>query len=293
MEKKFIGYLPHGIDHRKFFKPTSEEDLAGVADMKKRLFGEDEVEFVVLFNNRNIRRKMTGDVVLAHQVFFNSLPKDKAAKTRFVLHTQPVDENGTDLVRLIHDLAPEIKHVFSGTHIDTKQLNYLYAASDVLISLTSNEGFGLTVAEAIMCEKMTVLNVTGGMQDQMGFTNDAGELIHEDRDLKDGWGSNHDGRFRNHGEWVLSCFPTSRSLQGSPPTPYIFDDRCDWEEAGRHLRTIYDMPKAERERRGKLGREYLLSNGFSADEMNRRFIESMNTVFEKWIPRHKFDLIKA
>ena len=49
--------------------------------------------------------------------------------------------------------------------------------------------------------------------------------------LKSG-GPNHDGRIKEHGSWVKPFDPASRNLQGSPPTPYIFDDRCKWEDAG-------------------------------------------------------------
>jgi hypothetical protein len=291
--KVFLKYIPHGINQRNFFKPETPEQFNELAELRTNLFGKADVDFVVLYNNRNIRRKMTGDVILAFWEFHKTLTPAQAAKTRLLLHTQKVDENGTDLPRLIQDVCPEINVVFSDNRVDVKILNYIYAVSDVCINLASAEGFGLSTAEALMAEKIIIANVTGGLQDQMGFVNDAGKYLHEDIDYKKEWGSNHNGRFKTCGEWAFPCFPVQRALIGSPPTPYIFDDRCSWEEAAVHIRTIYDMPKEERERRGKLGREYMITQGFSVDEMNKRFLDGFKDVFEKWTPREKYTLIKA
>lgn len=289
----FLKYIPHGINPNTFFKPTTEQQFKDMADVRKNIFQTNDVDFAVLYNNRNIRRKMTGDVILAYQQFHNSLLKEKAARCRLILHTQPVDENGTDIPTLIRDVCPEIHVVFSQTRVDVNILNYIYALSDVVINLASAEGFGLATAEALMAEKMIIANVTGGLQDQMGFVNEKGEYLHEEREFTEAFGSNFTGKYKQHGEWVLPCFPVQRALVGSPPTPYIFDDRCSWEEAGQHIRTIYDMSKEEKERRGKLGREYMLTQGFSSDEMNKRFIDGMNDVFAQWTPRERYTLVKA
>ena len=165
-------YIPHGVDITQFRKLDTPEELAQVDDARKRLFGDDDVQFVVLYNNRNIRRKMTGDVILAYRKFLLGLPENARNRCRLLMHTQPVDENGTDLVAVIRDCAPEIKVVFSTDRIDTPTLNRMLNLSDVVINLASAEGFGLGTLEAIAAERMIVANVTGGLQDQMGFVND-------------------------------------------------------------------------------------------------------------------------
>ena len=50
----------------------------------------------------------------------------------------------------------------------------------------------------MMAETMIVANVTGGLQDQMGFVDDEGTPIHEDVHFNAEWGSNHDGRYKKH-----------------------------------------------------------------------------------------------
>jgi hypothetical protein len=58
---------------------------------------DKEYDFNLLYNARNIRRKSVPDLMLAWKIFIDTLPEDKAKKCVFTLHTQPIDENGTDL----------------------------------------------------------------------------------------------------------------------------------------------------------------------------------------------------
>ena len=77
-------------------------------------------------------------------------------------------------------------------------------------------------------------------------------------------------------------------------TPYIFDDRCSWEEAGQQLLEVYNLGRTERKRRGELGRQYGLGPGqFTADRMCELFIEHMENAWENWTPRERFTLVKG
>jgi glycosyltransferase involved in cell wall biosynthesis len=289
-ETVFLKYIPHGANGKFFFKPSDEARLA----FRKKMFGEQLTpEFVVLYNNRNIRRKMTGDVVLAFRKFVLDLTETQRKGCVLVLHTQPVDENGTDLVALVRDCAPEIQVVFSSDRVDTPTLNLIYANSDVVINLANAEGFGLGTLEALMAEKMIIANVTGGLQDQMGFRDDEDNLLNEDIHYNAKFGSNHQGTYRTHGEWVVPVFPKTSTLIGSPPTPYIYEDHADWREAASALRFVYDLDPIERDRRGKLGREYVLNNNFTAERMGQGFIDGIDTVFSQWKPRERFVMVKA
>ena len=293
---KVITYLPHGIDTKKFY-PIQKDDTAGnelLDTVKKETLRGEPTDFVVFYNARNLRRKMTSDVLLAYDYFLKKLPKEKADRCRLVMHTHPVDENGTDLPAVIRDVTPDIKVIFSDGRVDAHILNALYNIADVTINLASNEGFGLGTAESIMAGTPIIVNVTGGLQDQCGFMDDEGNYLDPDVHFKKEWGSNHDGKYQRHGEWAFPCFPTSISLQGSPLTPYIFDDRCSWKDAGEHLFTLYNMTREERKRRGELGRQYGLGPGmFTADKMGELFIEHINQTLENWTPRQRYTLVKA
>ena len=107
--------------------------------------------------------------------------------------------------------------------------------------------------------------------------------------------SNHRGTFKEHGEWAFPVYPTSRSIQGSPPTPYIYDDRCRWEDAMERLIEVYNLDPEDRKQRGLKGREWAISDeaGFTSKHQAKRVINAIDELFETWKPREKYELINA
>jgi hypothetical protein len=83
------------------------------------------------------------------------------------------------------------------------------------------------------------------------------------------------------------------SIQGSPPTPYIFDDRCNPEDAAERIKELYHMPKEERKERGLAGREWAISDeaGFTSEKMSNKVIESVDKLFQTWKPRERFEFL--
>ncbi len=293
-------YIPHGIPEDKFY-PIGELDVEEwnkLQGYRNTVLHRGDKDFIVFWNNRNIRRKLPSDVILAYKTFCDMLPKEQSDKCVLIMHTQPVDQNGTDLPEVVRNICPDYEVIFSHQKLDEKELNYLYNMADVQVNIASNEGFGLGTAEAVMSGTPIVVNVTGGLQDQCGFKikgkhvtpedYDEIESFHDDRKWKD----NPD---LTHGEWVKPVWPSSRSLQGSLPTPYIFDDRCRWDDVADRFKEWYDTPKEERREVGQRGREWMLQEeiGMSAKLMCERFIHDMEVGFEKWTPRKRFTLYKA
>ena len=288
---KLIEYVPHGLNH-DLFKPIDSTDPE-FAEFKKSLFGGREFDFVLFFNSRNIRRKQIPDTLVAYKYFIDSLPEEKAKKCAFVLHTQVVDDNGTDLgavCEFLFDNNPKYNIIFSQNPLPPNQMNYLYNASDIQILLTSNEGWGLSLTEALLTGKMIIANTTGGMQDQMRFVRD-GKWMEVDADFP----SNHNGTYKEHGEWALPVYPTNRSIQGSPITPYIWDDRCTSEDAAARIKEAYEMSKEERTQRGLAGREWAIGDeaGFTGEKMGQRIIQNLDTLFSTWKPRKNYELINT
>jgi glycosyltransferase involved in cell wall biosynthesis len=290
---KIIKYVPHGINHEHFF-PIREghENYPLLQEFRKNMFKDKEIDFVVVFNSRNIRRKSPGDVILSYKMFCDMIGKEASKKCALVMHTQAVDENGTDLYAVREAICdPEYINVyFSQERLDTPQMNLLYNVADVGLLITSNEGWGLSLTETMMSGRMIIANVTGGMQDQMRFEHN-GKWI----DFTPDFPSNHRGTVKDHGDWAVPVFPSNISLVGSVPTPYIFDDRCAPEEVAKALCEVYGMPKEERERRGMLAREWVTSDesGMSARQMCENVIDSMDEAFEKFTPRPRFELHKV
>ena len=286
---KIITYVPHGINENQFYPIENQDELK---ETKKKLFGGKEFDFTVFFNSRNIRRKCISDLMAAHKLFLDSLPKEKADKVALVLHTQPVDNNGTDLYAVRELLFGKNSNVFfSDGRIDTPELNKLYNIGDVTVLPTSNEGWGLALTEAMMAGKMIIANVTGGMQDQMRFEDENGNWI----DFTPEFPSNHFGKYKKHGEWAVPVFPNNMSLVGSPTTPYIWDDKLDFRELAQAIQSVYELSPEERKAKGLKAREWVTSDesGMSARIMCNNVIKDIDLTLNTFKPRKSFEFIKT
>ena len=289
-EGKILKYVPHGLDSNTFFPlDSNNKDFNNF----KNGIGVKNDDFVLFFNSRNIRRKQIPDTLLAFKYFKDKLPQEKQDKVKFILHTEPRSDHGTDLIAVKNYLFGEDDKsvLFSTSKLTREQLNYLYNIADAQILLTSNEGWGLSLTEAILAGTPIIANVTGGMQDQMRFVDDMNAWFTPDAVIP----SNHTGKWKKHGEWAFPVFPTNRSIQGSIPTPYIWDDRCRAEDAAERITEVYNMSKEERKSRGLAGREWALGKeaGFTAQHMGERIIEGINELFNTWEPREYYEFINV
>ena len=289
-------YIPHGIPEETFF-PIDKDDK-DLIKFRKQVLHNQEKDFIIFWNNRNIRRKLPSDVIMAYKTFCDGLPKEKAQKCCLLMHTSPKDKNGTDLPEVVQNICPDYEVIFSHNRLDDKHMNYLYNIADIQVNIASNEGFGLGTAEAVMAGTPMIVNVTGGLQDQCGFELNGKHVGYEDyREIhsfhdRDKWEHNADLTW---GEWCKPVWPASRSLQGSIPTPYIFDDRPRWEDVAVRFREWYETPSEKRREFGLKGREWMLTEevGMSAKHMCDRFIDHMETAWKKWTPRKRFTMYKA
>ena len=282
------GFVPHGLNHN-IFKPLDPTDTNYV-DMLNKIKKSNDIEFLVFWNNRNIRRKQPGDVILAFKHFVDGLPEDKKSKVGLLMHTQVVDGNGTDLRAIWKTLAPEYKVLFSEAKVNPQELNAMYNVADVVVNIASNEGWGLSSTEAILAGTPVVNNVTGGLQDQCGFHDENGDWIRFNGEFA----TNHTGKYKNHGVWVKPVFPSNRSLQGSPQTPYIFDDRVRFEDVAAAFAYWYNIPDALRHDMGQSGRKWALKNGLTARQMGNKMISMIDYLFNaKQIARKRYTLTQV
>ena len=286
-------YVPHGITDKRIFKIEDKGDTKFKEFEQKH--GLDKYKFKILFLNRNIRRKSPGDVALAYKHMMDKLTPEQRKDCVFVWHAAPSDENGTDMRAVCQTLLPEYPVIFThdncpnGAFTD-EEMNFIFNSCDVYINMASNEGFGLGSCEMLHAGGCIVVNVTGGLQDQCGFKNEKGEYLTAEDYVK--LQSNHKGEYKEHGEWVKPVYPTNRSLQGSPLTPYIFDDRCQFEDAGEALLEWYKVGPEEREKCGEIGRQWVQGDDarMTGKHLSESFIKNIDNCFEKWKPREKYTL---
>lgn len=293
-----LTYVPHGINPDKYFPiPDSDPKLI---EFKKNLFQGKDFKFTVLFSSVNMRRKMPTTIAEGFREFINTLTEEQKKECAFILHTQPVNPHGTDLIALLRDLCPEVQAVFSVSKLSIEDMNHLYNAVDVIVNASSAEGFGLTTAEAIMAGTPAVVTVTGGLQDQCGFSDPdtqgyadeaTGGYIEHTKYGKE-WATNSDKRYEVHGPWVYPMFPAVKALVGAPPTPYIYDEYVSTEDVTKGIAHFYSMTRTERRALAERGRRYFLHQhvGISSSAMCNNVVKDINTCLEKFTPLSRYNL---
>jgi glycosyltransferase involved in cell wall biosynthesis len=288
-----LTYVPHGIDDSKFYPiDVNHGEFSKMFDFKTNLFGtENHPEFIAFFNSRNIRRKNVSGLILSYKLFCDKLPKEDAANCCLLLHTDRVDQNGTDLPAVVNALCPDYTVKFTDKKFPTNELNYLYNISNVTCQPSSAEGFGLSICESLMTGTPIIATCIGGLQDQMGFKKEDGSYLTVD-DYTTDFPSNSNLKYTEHGEWAFPL-KANLSLQGSPPTPYIYDSSPNLEQLRDRLKEVYDLGYTETSRRGLSGREYVMTKeiGMTSKLMGENFIDSVETMWKHWKPRKRFSVI--
>jgi len=275
-----ISYVPHGVNEN-IFKPLNEID----EEVKNIIFEGKEYEFIIFFNNRNIKRKLPINVIESFKLFCDELPEEKSSKCLLLMNTDHIDEYGTNLVTVVNDLCPKYDVKFIENKVTQEDLNNLYNLSDCTINLSSNEGFGLSTLESLMSGTPIIVNVTGGLQDQCGFNYSENDYINI------GTLSNK-SKYNDleHGSWSFPIWSSSNSLTGSLLTPYIYEDFININDVKNKLKEIYNLSKEERKKIGLEGREYCLKH-FTSKLMCEKIIEGLDYNIENHNKKNKYKLI--
>tara|TARA_R110000796_G_scaffold54835_2_gene128099 strand:+ start:3255 stop:4520 length:1266 start_codon:yes stop_codon:yes gene_type:complete len=242
-------YLPHAVNSDIFGKKPEEEIHQFALDHFTEHYDKDRVIF--FWNNRNARRKMSGSLLW----WFNEFAEEVGPeKVQLIMHTDPRDQNGQDLEHIIHQLgADDGRIILSSQKVPPEILSMLYNLSDCTINISDAEGFGLATLESLSCETPIIVNLTGGLQEQVT-----------------------DGE-----NWFgIGIEPSSKALIGSQAVPYIYEDRISREDFVQALHTMYAMPKQERKKLGLLGREHVQKN-YNFEKFNKSWVELMDKIIEE------------
>jgi glycosyltransferase involved in cell wall biosynthesis len=250
--KEHSQYIPHAVD-ANVFKPLPKEEIL---KHKGLALKENKDKFVVFYNSRNARRKMTSDVVKVFSYFAKVVGEDKAF---LLMQTDPHDQEGADLIAYSQMLGLKPSQIaFSSQKISQEQMNMFYNISDVTMNISNNEGFGLSCLESMSSGTPVIVNKTGGLQDQA--VDDTGY------------------------EFGVLVPPATRSCTGSQQIPWIYDDRNSDEDLLNALLKMYRMTWDERKAVGAKAREWT-EKAFS---MNR-LVTSWDGAFVKYTNLYKND----
>tara|TARA_R110001592_G_scaffold98243_1_gene280751 strand:+ start:140 stop:1576 length:1437 start_codon:yes stop_codon:yes gene_type:complete len=287
---KIFKYVPHGLNNNIF--GILNDDNPELLRFKKNIGLKEDNKFHLVYNSRNIRRKQVSNIIMAFRLFTDKLSPEDAKNCQLTLKTEPVFEHGTDLHAVIEYMCPPETCRVGILHnkLSTQEMNLLYNSADGIIQLSNAEGWGLSLTEAMLTGTPFIAAVTGGMQDQMRFEDENGEWI----EFNDEFPSNHHGKYKKHGEWALPVYTSASTLVGSPPTPYIYDDHHNINDAVDQIMNLYTMTKKERKRIGKKGYDWAISDeaGFTSEKMTDRVVEGIEELFSTWKPRKKYQFLK-
>ena len=283
--RTLLQLCPHGIDPETFY-PIPKTD-AKLIEFKNKIFGSKNYKYAIFYNSRNVHRKRTSNIMLAFRTFCDNLPKEEAAKCVLIMHTEIMQDAGTNLLAVKEAFCPNYNIIFSPGKLSPADMNLLYNTVDMTVNASSNEGFGLSVAESIMSGTPVTVTVTGGLQDQIGQVDDNGKPVEFTADF----GTNNIGKYKRHGAWAYPVWPVTRLIQGSIPTPYIFDDLSKWEDFAEGFMYWYLLGDEKREACGKQGREWAMGDGgLNSANMGQQFINGMEYLFTNWTSPSKFGL---
>jgi glycosyltransferase involved in cell wall biosynthesis len=241
-----FSYVPHA-EPEDLFKPLPAEQ---VMEAKRKNFGPfADKEFILMWNNRNARRKMTGDVMESFAKFSKRVGRDKVA---LMMHTQGDDPEGQDIRANAKELGIEDILILSEQRVPPEMINMMYNCADCVINISNNEGFGLGTLESLFTGTPIVVNMTGGLQFQIGdWWEGLTDFSDQDRLTKIA------RQRRSTHQWFgQPVFPAARNRVGSQPVPYIYDDRVNSDDVATALEKVFKMGKAERKRLGLEAREW-------------------------------------
>ena len=243
-------YLPHSVNSNVFRALSVSE----VSELRKQQLGDDNEDVCVFFwNNRNARRKQSGSLMW----WFDEWAKEHniVDKVKLIMHTDPKDPHGQDLEQIMRERDALGGHILlSREKIDQTQLAAIYNVADCTINISDAEGFGLATLESLSCGTPIIVNMTGGLQEQVT-----------------------DGE-----EWFgIGIEPSSKAIIGSQEVPFIYEDRINEKDFKDALTKIYKMSREERRELGLKGRSHVERN-YNFDNMCEQWIEHMDNIHEKY-----------
>ena len=239
------SYIPHAVDE-EIFKPLDKS----VIDSFREQRGLND-KFVCFWNNRNARRKQSGTLIYWFKEFLNRVGHDKAT---LIMHTDIRDQHGQDLEVIIHELGLTNGEVlFSQEKINPQELAMMYNAADLTINISDAEGFGLATLESLSSGTPILVNMTGGLQNQV-------------TDGKNWFG--------------IGLEPCSKAIIGSQQVPYIYEDRINKADFVDALVKLYEMEDEKRRDLGRLGREWTQKQ-FNFEDYTQKWDDLFIKIYEE------------
>ncbi len=252
------GFIPHAIPEEIFYPlPRQQIDI-----FKQNILGEKKDHFICFWVNRNARRKRPGDLLQSWRIFLDELQeKHGHKKASLIMHTDPLDKEGPNLVEVSKMLGIVDNVIFSTQKVGFQEINVLHNISDCTINISNAEGFGLSTLEAMQTGTPIIAVKTGGQTRQV--------VNHKD--------------FSQNG---IALDVEFKSLVGSQTVPYIYEDYVSSSTIGRAIFKMYEWGPEKRKEVGMKAREYALSE-FGYQKTVDQWHDSLTDTIENWKERRQ------
>lgn len=163
-------HIPLGVGNQ-FYRMDEEE-----RSLLRESFGLKNY-FVVAVVNRNTVRKQL-PMVLKTAKILSKTKLEHYAGIKFFLYTNPNDMYGYDLEDMVKSYGINDLVLFSKLQdVKDEVLNKIYNLSDVFLTTSGGEGFGLTVLEAMKCGLPIVCANYSSLPELVGKNNECGTLL--------------------------------------------------------------------------------------------------------------------
>ena len=129
-------------------------------------------------------------------------------------------------------------------------MNILHNISDCVVNISYAEGFGLSTLESLACGTPIIVNMTGGLQEQVT-----------------------DGE-----QWFgIGIKPTASAIIGSQKIPYIYEDRISKADFLDAMRTMFNQSEEERIQMTQAGIAHV-NKTYSFDGYTARWVELLEDI---------------
>ncbi len=248
------NYIPHGVPKEIYYPISSEESKK----IKAQILGPDKADhFMPLFVSRNARRKMPSDVLVSWKMFLEDLQKKHGhKKATLLMHTDPLDHEGPNLYHVVEMLGIGESVKFSKNRVDFNEMRGIYSACDTVINRSSNEGFGLSTLEAMMCGKPIIAIKTGGLTRQV-------------EDLETGE------------QYGIALEPDVKSLVGNQVVPFIYEDLISHEKLASALLEMYEWGPEKRKAIGLRALEHAHKD-YDLNNIVKSWDDTLTQLLDRW-----------
>ncbi len=129
----------------------------------------------------------------------------------------------------------------------------MYRAADFTIGISDAEGFGLSTLESMSCGTPIIVNMTGGLQEQ----------------VTDG---------KNWFGWGIQ--PCSKAVIGSLQVPYIYEDRISQEDFTKVLKKALNLSAPKYKKMSQMALNHVDKN-YNFETFESSWVNLMDEIIEK------------